>query len=149
MNINLLLALADAFDNRFENVLTLKELITKLEQFDGTLKVIIKNNSEIIEFDSIGSYRGIYKYLAIGDGYSDEEFIGHGKTFKSNTVADIINLLKECNNNYFTGYKGGDFKMSDNTKMWVSDYGIASELGIVDVVQQDDKIVILTREETE
>lgn len=90
-------------DERANTQMTLGELIIKLESMDNGL-----------ELDSIGepdSYRGYYSDLAF-------EKMG-GKI----TVEKLLPIVKDCLNQTFTGYKGGDFTMTKITPIWIASYG--------------------------
>lgn len=66
------------------------------------------------EIDAIGeahSYRGFYSDLAF------ERKDGKMK------VADLLVMCKWLNGFVFQGYKGGDFKMSENTPLWIASWG--------------------------
>ena len=112
--------------------LTLGEIIKKLDDIDGNKNVIV----DIDGFLSVGepaSYRGYYSDLAFEP--SDEEI----------TVKDFLKLCKDSNGISFEGYKGGDFKMEDDTPLWISEYGCCSDIAIMDIVD-GDHVTIVTKE---
>lgn len=57
------------------------------------------------------SYRGYYEDLAIG--YTDED---HGEF----TVKDFLDILSNAKAGTLYGYKGGEYKVTDRTSVWVS-----------------------------
>lgn len=73
-----------------------------------------------------GSYRGDYGNLALGFRELD------GRT-KAMTVAELIEECEEADGQTYQGYKGGDFKMSGNTPVWVANYGDSTGTVIVGV----------------
>ena len=99
-------------NERANTQMTLGELIIKLESIDKK-----------IEIEGIGephSYRGYYEDLAFE------------KTNSKITVGELLNIAKECLNQTFTGYKGGDFTMTKTTPIWISNYGCCG-VKIIDI----------------
>jgi hypothetical protein len=113
--------------------LNLGEIIDKLSAF------IHKKDSEIMyDFGNfypytVGSWRGSYSEFSIG--YNERYPITLGK---------FIETLKMSVDTYFEGYKGGDFKMTAESRTWVANYSISGHTGIVDVIDADYYIVIAT-----
>jgi hypothetical protein len=79
------------------------------------------------------SWRGIYAELAIG--FSSEGNI---------KVIDFYNMLKEAIGKEFTGYKGGEFIMGKATPVWVANYGNSGNTALLDVVDDDYQIILIT-----
>lgn len=80
------------------------------------------------------SYRGYYEDLALRP---TENIIKAG------------GLLSECKavlGRTLEGYKGGDFLMEEDTPMWVSDYGTASGLALIGVVDAGNKLILTTKQ---
>lgn len=107
--------------------LTLGDLISKLKE---------SNPGMTIKFDfcyfcpvSINSYRGYYDHLAIGY-----------EQYKEVTVAQLLTLCEGAVGKTFEGYKGGDYKMSLSTPLWVDNYGEMTGTTITGVV--DDEVVV-------
>ena len=69
----------------------------------------------------VDSYRGYYEQLAIG-------WTGEAKRPKK--VSELIEELKDAVGETFTGYKGGKFKMDDNTPVWCANYGDCHDTAI-------------------
>lgn len=118
-----------------ESVMTLGELTQVLERklargFDGKVKF------DFVYFHptKLASYRGDYAQLAFG--YSAE---GDGPTVK-----DVLKMLSEANGRDFTGYKGGDFSMSDRTTLWVANNGESGRTGICDVAEDQPDLILRT-----
>jgi hypothetical protein len=126
--------------------LTLGELTTKLDA--------IHDKSKPVRFDFGGcvprdfdSWRGSYAELAL-------EF----DTSAPQTIAELLDLCREATASIFTGYKGGDYRMSRQTPVWVANYGRSGVEGyrgnnecptvaVIDVVEADDGILITTTEQ--
>lgn len=154
--------------------LTLGKIINLLENVKNKDLPIVFDNGEIPS--CLGSWRGVYAELYIGyDGdrncYSSDEVekyypefnITLYKQIDSNlpdkpTVQDMLDLCKRSLGRSFTGYKGGDFTMDENTPLWVSqhgtsagfDYGEESEVyntKVVGVTELPEAVVIDTRGE--
>ncbi len=114
-----------------KDVLDVGRLIKLLELEDG---------SKELRFDFCGfrpsgeldSYRGYYSDLAL---HYDRE--------SSTTVSQLIALLKDSIGSTITGYKGGDYPVFEDTKVWVSQYGMASGTAIVGV-KEDFYVYLLT-----
>jgi len=126
--------------------LTLGELILKME--------VIENKNLPVVFDiekyhpiSIDSWRGSYEELAFE--YSDGENIL--------IVRQLLKLLKGTVGRTLTGYKGGEYLMGKITPVWVAnwsecigfrqdpkDYKDLTYTAVVDVLEEEDKIIIKT-----
>jgi hypothetical protein len=78
------------------------------------------------------SWRGDYSHIALGYGpWTD---IGY---HKRPTVADVLTKANESVGKEFTGYKGGEYVMDRETRLWVANNGEACNTGIVDVIEGD------------
>ena len=87
-----------------------------------TLGKLIKRFGELpagLMIDSLGphSYRGYYCDLAL------EPY----RLASRQTVADTLNMLKDCVGREFEGYKGGEYVMDENTPVWIASYGCCGE----------------------
>lgn len=85
----------------------LKELIEKLEKEDP--KKIIP-----LGFDRPHSYRGYYRDLAFEPIYNI-------------SVEEMLKCAKEALGSTYSGYKGGDYTMSEYTEVWLANYGDTGE----------------------
>ena len=95
--------------------MTLGELIDTLKSFPKDCLVFIKPYDLIpIEFDS---YRGYYDQLALNYDING-----------SCTVEKLLKLAKKSVKKTFIGYKGGNFLMTKNTPVWISNYGNTSNM---------------------
>jgi hypothetical protein len=102
-------------------VWTLGMLIQALKRYDPALPVVIAPTIGGISLGGAASYRGYYEMLAFEP------------TEEEHTVAELLVECEAANGKTFTGYKGGDFTMGINTKVWVSAWNDSSGIGIVDV----------------
>ena len=84
----------------------------------------------------IDSYRGYYNHLSVGYvEYSQDKEV---------TVTHLLEWCREVNGKTLTGYKGGDFKMDDNTPLWAANYGESHGTAIVGIRDLGYHIKILT-----
>lgn len=101
--------------------ITLGELKATLEQYDLDLPVKLSDESSPGDFHS---YRGYYEFIAVDKG-SDK------------TVREFLSQVYKAIGASFTGYKGGDFVMTNQTPVWVSEYGENSGNGIAGAALKD------------
>lgn len=103
---------------RSKEMFTLGDLIKELKKYNTDSPIIIKPFDLIpTNFDS---YRGYYTDLALGYEISNNAM----------TVGSLLKQAEEAVGKTFTGYKGGEFKMTENTPVWVSNYGECSDMAI-------------------
>ena len=81
------------------------------------------------------SYRGYYDNLSIAP------------SMETTYVRDVLAKSQDALGAYFPGYKGGLYKMTDDTPLWCSDYGTASNLYITEIIVNDSEVVIDTKEQ--
>lgn len=122
-------ALADA------PIITLGELIAKLEGQDPEARLAVQHHGEFFAVDGADSYRGYYSDLAIEP--VAREF---------GTVADGLEILRGAVGTTFEGYKGGEYRMGSRTLVWVDTYGTCTEQGVtgVEVMDGVDGVVMIT-----
>ena len=77
------------------------------------------------------SYRGYYEQLAV-------------EPCPSSTVGQMLQELEEAVGKTYEGYKGGDFTMDENTRVWLAYYG---DYGSEDVVGPEFLRLMLTPKE--
>ncbi len=137
--------------NRFNqsDQLSLGDMIKRLEAIAAKQQAIIKKyNSEaevVYDFEylyptSIDSWRGIYAELALN-------FVGTYRGIDSPdkmTVSSFLQMLKGCIGKSFTGYKGGEFEMSEETPVWVANYGHSGNTAVLDIVDKEYEVIIMT-----
>lgn len=121
--------------------LTLGELIEKIETIvkkgykchDGS-EPTVRYDFEYLFPTEIDSWRGSYAELALNYETSGEEL----------TVSKFLEILKAAVGKTFTGYKGGDFLMDENTPIWVANYGNSGNTALVDVIDNDYQVILVT-----
>lgn len=129
--------------------LTLGELILKLEPLVEKQPEMIKKygHEAAIVFDfsctfpvGLSSWRGSYAELALewaGGDYSTNE--------KQLKLSEFLDLLKSAIGKTYTGWKGGDYVMGKNTPIWVANPGNVGETAVIDVVDEEYEIILITR----
>jgi hypothetical protein len=126
--------------------LTLGELIDKFERIskrqkvrldDGRTEAYVQFDFEYFFPNSIDSWRGSYNELALGFIHAD-----CGKDFI--TVRNFLRLLKETVGKTFEGWKGGQYKMERNTPVWVANPGNSGNTAVIDVLDDDYVVYIIT-----
>jgi len=108
--------------------MSLGELVARLEAANPNAIVRFEDGTYPRDFDS---YRGYYRFVAVDHG-------------PECTVAQFLSKTKQAIGATFVGYKGGEFTMTKFTPVWVSEYGRASGIGIVDVQSSDKEVVLRT-----
>ena len=73
---------------------------------------------------SVDSYRGYYEDLAIGFDDDPDDYP---------TVSEFLKMLQEAVGKEFTGYKGGEYKMTRKSRVWVANYSHTSGTTIVGI----------------
>lgn len=129
--------------NRLESSdqLRLGEIISKLEQIkrkgykhsDGT-EPTVQFDFEYLFPDSIHSWRGSYDELALN-------FKTEGDPMP---LSDFINLLKDAVGKTFTGWKGGEYYMTERTPVWVANPRNAGSTAVVGVLDEDYAVILVT-----
>ncbi len=114
--------------------MTLGKLITKLKSRDGDAVVCFDFCS--LTPTSFRSYRGYYEQLALG--YSLHE----GAVM---TASQLRESAIACLNSTFTGYKGGEYKMTRDTKLWADNIGRASGTAITGIIDEGWRIILKTK----
>ncbi|GAB3937263.1 hypothetical protein [Larkinella terrae] len=82
----------------------------------------------------IDSWRGSYDELALN--YTEEG--------KETAITAFLELLKSAVGKTFEGYKGGDYVMNENTPVWVANYGNSGNTAIIDVLNQEHTVILIT-----
>lgn len=124
--------------------LTLGELIEKL---DGNETYYSKHREEEkprrVRIDAgynypsgLGSYRGYYQDLAIR--YTDD----HEERLNAEELKE---KLENAVGKVYTGYKGGQFQMSEETPVWLANWGNNSNTTISAVRKTPTQIILETR----
>jgi hypothetical protein len=121
--------------------LTLGKLIEKIEAALNKGYKLSDESEPTVRFDfeylhptGIDSWRGSYNELAIG-------FQGHGEEPK---LSEFLTMLKTAVGKEFTGWKGGEYIMSERTPVWVANPGNSGNTAIVDVVDKEWVVILVT-----
>lgn len=139
----------EARDKSFESSaqLTLGQVIKKLENCGLTYGK--HNEPKHVYYDfgtaiptTLHSWRGSYSELALGyqlTGYDNSD-----KHHSQTTAETLLFELKSAIGKEFTGWKGGEFTMDEETPVWVSNAGDSGNTGIIDIVDKGWCIIIMT-----
>lgn len=111
--------------------MTLGGLIAALDGIKDDLPAMIDNSPYYP--GKAHSYRGFYTDLAFQP--SNERC----------TVGDLRARCCESLNAIFEGYKGGDFTMTEDTPLWISDYGETSDIAVMGVENLGSHVVLITK----
>lgn len=116
--------------------MTLGELINTLKSFPKDYLVVIKPYDLIPQ--GFTSYRGYYDELAL-----EYDIEGHC------TVEELLKVAKKVVGKELMGYKGGEFVMTNNTPIWISNYGNTSNMLLTKVEVPFDGYVYIYGEYSE
>lgn len=125
------MSLQDAFDRMFE------EWRRERAETQMTLGKLIKQLEEMTEDDCVANLVNPHSYRGY---YSDIAFSVDGTT----TAANLLKTCRLVMGREFTGYKGGEFLMGENTPVWISSYGVCGDK-LIEIHQNGE---ILTRADT-
>lgn len=120
--------------------LTLGIMIQKLEPIVEKQKERKDEATVFYDFGNlfpteIDSWRGSYAELALNYTESGESPM---------KVSAFLSLLKESVGKTFQGYKGGDFTMSNDTPVWVANYGRSGNTAVIDIVDDGYQVIVMT-----
>ena len=123
--------------------LTLGELILKIEPIAARQESTIKTyaHEAMVQYDFenlfptlIDSWRGSYCELALNFKTEGEKL----------TVTAFLQMLKDTIGKTLEGYKGGDFLMSKHTPVWVANYGNSGNTAVIEVIDEEHTVIIVT-----
>ena len=127
--------------------LTLGQIIDKLEKCG--LKHGDNDEPKQVDYDfssaiptTLYSWRGSYSELALGfklSGYDNND-----EHFAKTTAETLLLEFKNAVDKEYTGWKGGEFTMDRDTPIWVSNEGNSGNTGIIDVVDDGWRIILMT-----
>ena len=115
-----------AFDRQW----TLGQLIDALKPLSGDDRVRFAVG--YISPCGLGSYRGYYEDIAIR--------FGHGEC----SVATLLADCEEAVGKEFSGWKGGSYRMSRDTPVWVANSDQVGGMGVVGINVTESDVVLLT-----
>lgn len=115
--------------------MTLGELIDLLKPLRQDACVYIEGPVRLTP-GGVASYRGYYRDLAIGVNAAG----------LAPSVADFLKELEAAIDAVFSGYKGGNYRMTRATRVWFSNVGECSDHGPTGIAsrERDDCTVVLT-----
>jgi hypothetical protein len=125
--------------------LTLGEILLKLEPILKKQETVIEKYGKeaSVKYDFgrlsptyVSSWRGDYRELAL-------DYVGTNNK-KPLTISMFYEMLKDAIGKIFTGYKGGDFLMGKNTPVWVSNYGESTCTAVIDILDEEHTVIIVT-----
>ena len=114
--------------------MTLGKLITKLKSRDGDA-VVYFDFCNLIP-TSFRSYCGYCEQLALG--YTND-------IQAQMTVTQLRESAIACLNNTFTGYKGGGYTMTRDTKVWADNIDRASGTAITGIIDEGWRVILKTK----
>ena len=119
--------------------LTLGEIIEQLQTVGVRSET---NEPKSIQYDFaylqptyLSSWRGDYSQLSLGYEENSRECLA------TNLLQNLKLGLKET----FTGWKGGEYRMDENTKVWVANAGESANTGIVGLRDEGYRVIIETK----
>jgi hypothetical protein len=86
--------------------------------------------------DGLRSYRGCYSDLAVG--FTD--------AYQSVTVGQFLQECREAVGKTYEGYKGGEYRMSESTPVWVANYGNSTGVAVTKVKDRGWAAVLVTKQ---
>jgi hypothetical protein len=113
---------------------TVDRLATALAQEKGDALVYIEHSDGAKFAGVLSSYRGYYEQLAI-------EFDALPQT-----VSQLVLRLRGQVGETVTGYKGGKYRISNDTPVWAAGWGECGEM-IVGVDSRDGRVTLMTEVE--
>lgn len=121
--------------------LTLGDIISKCQEIKNRDYKQTGGEEPFVRFDfeylfptKVDSWRGAYCELALNFETEGAEL----------SLSQFIKLLEDTVDNVFTGYKGGDFKMTKQTPVWVANYGNSGSTAIVGVIDNSYEVILTT-----
>ena len=121
------------YENTMKTQLTLGDMIRLLDRVEKP-ETTVRFDFGRLKPRELDSYRGYYDQLALGWWESEKDV----------TVAELLVECRKAVGNTFDGYKGGEYKMTLSTPLWVANYGDCHDTAIVGVVDAGWQVVIET-----
>ncbi len=93
----------------------------------------LEDQNAYLSFDWGGAYP---KSITSSRGYYDELCIEYSGNYEDSIfVKDFVKLCQEAIGKTYTGWKGGEYTMDENTPVWVACSGCTSNTKICDIVK--------------
>lgn len=86
-----------------------------------------------------GSWRGSYEELALRFTSSDFDY-----ETNQMTAHEFLKLCKETVGKTFTGYKGGEYRMTRDTPVWIANRGNSGETALIGVDYDGYRLTLIT-----
>lgn len=115
-----------------EAPLHLEDLIEKLAKCNPDNEVYFDYENRPVSH--LISWRGVYAELSLDSNHD-------GKAVKT---GELLENCRTAIGKEFTGYKGGEFVMSEHSLVYADEYSTASGFATCDVVEKDGKTIIET-----
>ena len=134
----------ESFSN--SNQFSLGKLISEiekcgLEKNDGEIKDVYFDFGTAIPTD-LDSWRGSYSELALG--YRLSGYDNSNEHFADCKADKLLEHLKSAIGKEYTGWKGGEFTMNENTPIWVANSGNSGNTSIIGVLDDGWRLVLIT-----
>lgn len=122
--------------------LSLGQLISKLENLISEKNKDYTKVRVVFDFEhfyptKFDSWRGSYDELALN-------FVNFSSDKPTLSVIEFLNMCKDVIRKVFTGYKGGEYMMDETTPIWVANYGNSGNTALIDILDNDHEIVLIT-----
>ncbi len=118
---------------RSQYQMTLGALIDDLKDKNQSGAVYAVIGDETSFLSDPHSYRGYYSDLSLTPSNT------------KGSVADLLAELQAALGSTFEGYKGGDFLMGADTPVWVSPYGVNSQIAVMSIAERDGDVALITK----
>lgn len=114
--------------------MTLGRLITEFDLRGHDHLPVLFEDGTSPDPAGIRSYRGYYSDLSIST------------RMEPTACGELLAALQAALGQTFTAYKGGDYTMGADTPLWVSAYGEASGIAIMDARADPERVFLITRQ---
>lgn len=113
--------------NMCGGMVTLQNILEAIENEKPKKKVVFSDGTIPGSYDS---YRGYYEYISLSpDG-------------KKCTVKDLLEMTRGAVDATFEGYKGGEYRMKADGRVWCSEWGEASGMGITAIKVEKYRVIL-------
>jgi hypothetical protein len=123
-----------------EIILLLKPIVEKYKEKPEEDQPEVYYDFEYLYPTELDSWRGIYAELALN--FTARKFPNNKQ--EPLTVSEFLSLMEGSIGTEYGGYKGGTFRMSKHTPVWVANYGNAGQTAVVGIVDYGYQVVVKT-----
>lgn len=85
-----------------------------------------------------------WPWEALGFDFVGYEHFDKNIEHKEPTIQELLTELKSAIGKEYTGWKGGEFRMDENTPVWVANSGNSGHTAIVDVLDEGWQVILVT-----